>query len=152
MYTVGLQSAADAFLLSSLKAQVVLALFVLFILLVFGFDSHKDDSANQSPVFLPGSQLLAIAPFFQRRFEFLNDGFRKTGQTLFQFNLLRVGLPHCRRSVWVTNVIHRKPSSSCPERRGGRSFSPTGHSTSRKVSKCYRARYVSLFLDVSSRC
>ncbi|KIJ61638.1 hypothetical protein HYDPIDRAFT_96285 [Hydnomerulius pinastri MD-312] len=89
MYTVGLQSAADAFLLSSFKAQVVLALFVLFVLLVFGHPSHKDDISNQSPVLLPGSQLLAIAPFFQRRFEFLNDGFRKTGQTLFQFNMLR---------------------------------------------------------------
>ncbi|KAH7886943.1 cytochrome P450 [Phlebopus sp. FC_14] len=87
MYTVGLQSAADAFLMSSLKAQVVLALFVLFVLLTFGLGSHKDDSANL-PVFLPGSHLLAIVPFFQRRFEFLNDGFRKTGQALFQFNML----------------------------------------------------------------
>ncbi|KAF9234271.1 cytochrome P450 [Melanogaster broomeanus] len=89
MYTVGLQSAADAFLLSSFKAQVVLALFVLFVLLVLGHGSHTDDSPNQTPVFLPGSQLLAIVPFFQRRFEFLNDGFRKTGQTLFQFNMLQ---------------------------------------------------------------
>jgi hypothetical protein len=90
MYTVGLQSAADAFLLSSFKAQVVLALCILFALLVFGHGPHTDDIPAQTPVFLPGPHLLAIAPFFQRRFEFLNDGFRKTGQKLFQFNMLRV--------------------------------------------------------------
>ncbi|KAG1876184.1 cytochrome P450 [Suillus subluteus] len=89
MYTVGLQSAADAFLLSSLKAQVALALLVLFILLFFGFGSQKDGAVDGAPVFLPGSHLLAITPFFRRRFEFLNDGFRKTGQSLFQFNMLR---------------------------------------------------------------
>ncbi|KAF8842871.1 cytochrome P450 [Paxillus ammoniavirescens] len=89
MYTVGLQSAADAFLLSSFKAQVVLALCILFALLVFGHGPHTDDIPAQTPVFLPGPHLLAIAPFFQRRFEFLNDGFRKTGQKLFQFNMLR---------------------------------------------------------------
>jgi hypothetical protein len=102
MYTVGLQSAADAFLLSSLKAQVALALLVLFILLFFGFGSQKDayDAVDGAPVFLPGSHLLAITPFFRRRFEFLNDGFRKTGQSLFQFNMLRV-------SVIVANLPQR---------------------------------------------
>jgi hypothetical protein len=100
MYTVGLQSAADAFLLSSLKAQVALALLVLFILLGFGFGSQKDGVVDGAPVFLPGSHLLAITPFFRRRFEFLNDGFRKTGQTLFQFNMLRV-------SVIVAHLLQR---------------------------------------------
>ncbi|KAL4079630.1 cytochrome P450 [Scleroderma citrinum] len=89
MYTVGLQSAADAFLLSSLQVQVFLALCILFVLLVFGLDSNNVEGGSHSPVFLPGSHLLAIAPFFQRRFEFLNDGFRKTGQALFQFSMLR---------------------------------------------------------------
>lgn len=89
MYTVGLQSAADAFLLSSLQVQVFLALCILFVLLLFGLDANSAQTASHSPVFLPGSNLLAIAPFFQRRFEFLNDGFRKTGQSLFQFNMLR---------------------------------------------------------------
>lgn len=95
MYTVGLQSAADAFLLSSLQVQVFLALVILFLLLVFGLDCGKVDDGSQSPVFLPGSHLLAIAPFFQRRFEFLNDGFRKTGQALFQFKMLQA----CAHSV-----------------------------------------------------
>lgn len=89
MYTVGLQSAADAFLLSSLQVQVFLALCILFVFLIFGVDGNKVDNGSQSPAFLPGSHLLAIAPFFQKRFEFLNDGFRKTGQALFQFNMLR---------------------------------------------------------------
>lgn len=90
MYTVGLQSAADAFLVSSFKVQVVLALLILFILLVFGFGQKDGAVDSAAPVFLPGSHLLAIAPFFRRRFEFLNDGFRKTGQSLFQFNMFRV--------------------------------------------------------------
>jgi hypothetical protein len=93
MYTVGLQSAADAFLVSSLKAQVALAFFVLFILIVFGLGSQKDGAVDgAAPVFLPGSHLLAIAPFFRQRFKFLNDGFSKTGQSLFQFNMLRVSI------------------------------------------------------------
>ena len=93
MYTVGLQSAADAFLVSSFKVQVVLALLILFVLLVVGHGSSKDGLSAQTPVYLPGSHLLAIAPFFRRRFDFLNDGFRKTGEKLFQFNMLRVRAP-----------------------------------------------------------
>ncbi|KAG9313414.1 cytochrome P450 [Chiua virens] len=89
MYTVGLQSAADAFIMSSFKVQVILALLILFVLLVFGHGSSKDDLSAQTPVYLPGSHLLAIAPFFRRRFDFLNDGFRKTGEKLFQFHMLR---------------------------------------------------------------
>ncbi|KAF8552087.1 cytochrome P450 [Imleria badia] len=89
MYTVGLQSAADAFLMSSLKVQVILALLILCALLVFGHGSSKDDLSAHAPVYLPGSHLLAIAPFFRRRFDFLNDGFRRTGEKLFQFNMLR---------------------------------------------------------------
>lgn len=133
MYTVGLQSAADAFLMSSLKAQVVLALFILFALLVFGHGSTKDDLSAQTPiyaqtpVYLPGSHLLAIAPFFRRRFDFLNDGFRKTGEKLFQFNMLRVRAPPTSRTAtWVTNVIHRKLSSSYPGSRREKLFLQTG--------------------------
>ncbi|KAI5993319.1 hypothetical protein EDD15DRAFT_2196735 [Pisolithus albus] len=72
-----------------LQVQVFLALCILFIFLIFGVDGNKVDNSSQSPAFLPGSHLLAIAPFFQKCFEFLNDGFRKTGQALFQFNMLR---------------------------------------------------------------
>ncbi|EGN92897.1 hypothetical protein SERLA73DRAFT_172564 [Serpula lacrymans var. lacrymans S7.3] len=90
MYTVGLQSAADAFLLASLQAQLVIALVLLFIIIVFGIGAHKDDGHDEnSPVFLPGHPLLSIVPFFRKRFDFLNSGFRITGQSLFQFNLLR---------------------------------------------------------------
>ncbi|KAH0837817.1 cytochrome P450 [Lanmaoa asiatica] len=90
MYTVGLQSAADAFLMSGLKAQVIVALFILLVLLVFsrGWSKNSDLSA-QTPVYLPGPHLLAIVPFFRRRFDFLNDGFCKTEEKIFQFNMLR---------------------------------------------------------------
>ncbi|KAJ8595251.1 hypothetical protein M405DRAFT_807547 [Rhizopogon salebrosus TDB-379] len=67
MYTIGLQSAADAFLFSSLKAQVALALFVLFILLVFGFCSQSDGPVDSAAPVLPSSHLLAIAPFFRQK-------------------------------------------------------------------------------------
>lgn len=127
MYTVGLQSAADAFLMSSLKAQVVLALFILFAILVFGHGSSKDDLSAQAPVYLPGSHLLAIAPFFRRRFDFLNDGFRKTGEKLFQFNMLRVrASPTSRTTAWVTNVIPRRPSSLYPGSRHEKHSSQIG--------------------------
>ena len=127
MYTVGLQSAADAFLMSSLKVQVVLALLILFALLVFGHGSSKDDLSAQAPVYLPGSHLLAIAPFFRQRFDFLNDGFRKTGEKLFQFNMLRVrALPTFRTPTWVANVIPRKLLSSYPGSRREKHSSRTG--------------------------
>jgi hypothetical protein len=110
MYTVGLQSAADAFLVSSLKAQVALAFFVLFILIVFGLGSQKDGAVDSAaPVFLPGSHLLAIAPFFRQRFKFLNDGFSKTGQSLFQFNMLRVSI----MVMQSQRVAHIRPSGDC---------------------------------------
>lgn len=127
MYAVGLQSAADAFLMSSLKVQVVLALLILFALLVFGHGSSKDDLSAHAPVYLPGSHLLAIAPFFRRRFDFLNDGFRKTGEKLFQFNMLRVrALPTFRTPTWVLNVIYRRPSLSYPGNRHGKHSSQIG--------------------------
>lgn len=127
MYTVGLQSAADAFLMSSLKVQVVLALLILFALLVFGHGSSKDDLSIHAPVYLPGSHLLAIVPFFRRRFDFLNDGFRRTGEKLFQFNMLRVGVPSTFRTLaWILNVACRRPSSSCPGSRHGKHSSQTG--------------------------
>lgn len=144
MYTVGLQSAADAFLLSSLKAQVALALFVLLILLCFGFGSQKDGAVDGTPVFLPGSHLLAITPFFRRRFEFLNDGFRKTGQTLFQFNMLRVSVivPILLQRPLTTNSC-RKQSLLFLESQPGNHSLPTSTSTSLKASKCFPELLVS---------
>lgn len=138
MYTVGLQSAADAFLVSSLKVQLALALFVLFILLVFGFGSQKDGAVDSAaPVFLPGSHLLAIAPFFRQRFEFLNDGFRKTGQSLFQFNMLRVSIMAMQSQSEPLIYNFRRLSLSFLESQPGNRSSPTNTLTSLRASKCF---------------
>ena len=103
MYMAGLQIAAGAFLLSSLQLQVFLAICILLVLLAFCFGANAKESGAHAPVSLPGSHLLAIAPFFQRRFDFLNDGFRKTGQSLFQFSMLRACTHsiHCRRILSI---------------------------------------------------
>ena len=86
-YTVGLQSAADAFLSAGFAIQFAVALVALvIILLVSSAQEDKDDA----PVTLPGLSIFAVYPFFRQRFDFLNRGFFETGQSVFQFNLLRV--------------------------------------------------------------
>ncbi|KAH9941611.1 cytochrome P450 [Epithele typhae] len=45
--------------------------------------------AHTAPVHLPGTSVTHILPFFHRRFDFLNDGFRLAGQAVYQFRLLR---------------------------------------------------------------
>lgn len=146
MYTVGLQSAADAFLVSSLKTQVVLALIVLFILLVFGFGSQKDGAVDgAAPVFLPGSHLLAIAPFFRQRFEFLNDGFRKTGQSLFQFSMLRVSIVGTQILAGYSNYNFRRLLLSFPESRAENLSSLTNTSISLRALRCFLELSVPLF-------
>ena len=51
--------------------------------------SERHDKGN-SPVSFSDSWIFAIWPFFRNRFDFLNAGFRSTGQTLFKFKLLFV--------------------------------------------------------------
>ena len=88
-YSVGLQSAATAFLSSGFALQFTVAVVVFLIIISITSASQEDVHAPKS---LPGYSLFHIIPFFRKRYDFLNWGFHATGQNIFQFNLLRVCL------------------------------------------------------------
>lgn len=62
---------------------------VLYFATVWLLTSCKTTPDNK-PIPLPYNSLFAVWPFFRRRFDFLNDCFRITGQPIFQFQLLQV--------------------------------------------------------------
>ncbi|KAG5643635.1 hypothetical protein DXG03_000561 [Asterophora parasitica] len=86
-YSVGLQSAADAFLSAGIATQFTFGV-VIFLVIVLVTSSLQADEAD-APASLPCYSLSAILPFFTRRYDFLNWGFQATGQSIFQFQLLR---------------------------------------------------------------
>lgn len=65
---------------------LVLALWFYTIVTRSSSSAQLDDT----PVYLPGSSLLHILPFFHQRFDFINQGFQLAGQAIYQFTLLRV--------------------------------------------------------------
>lgn len=89
MFVVGLQCAGSAFLAAGFKLQLTLALVTLVIVVSLCPRPGPKEKMN-APATLPGLSILRILPFFRRRFDFMNEGFRSSGQPLFQFNLLRV--------------------------------------------------------------
>ena len=91
MFVVGLQYAGLAFMAAGLKFQM--ALVVTGSLLLAKFFWNPEEDQEDSPVTLPGGSLWSMMAFFHGRFDFVNDGFRSTGQALFQFHLLKVR-PH----------------------------------------------------------
>lgn len=91
-YTVGLQAASTAFLAAGFSTQFTTAVVIILVIILTTSSLQKDK--EDSPVSLPGYSLLSIIPFFRRRFDFINWGFRATGQSVFQFNLLRVRTAH----------------------------------------------------------
>lgn len=96
-YSVGLQAASAAFLSAGFATQFTIAVVTLVVILLITSSLQKDK--EDSPVRLPGYSLLAIYPFFRRRFDFFNASFRAAGQSVFQFQLLRV-----RWSIIFTSV------------------------------------------------
>ena len=127
MYSVDVQSAADAFLFSNLKVQVGLAFLILqvSVLLVVVHDPSNDDPPAQNPLHLPSFHPAAIALSLQRRFDFLNDSFRKTGEKLSRFNMLRVRAPPLGQ-LGLSNIIPRGLSSSYSGSLHEKYFSRTG--------------------------
>ena len=88
-YSVGLQSAATAFLSSGFAIQLTVAVVVFLVIISVTSASQEVVDAPKS---LPGYSLFHITPFFRKRYDFLNWGFHVTGQNIFQLNLLRVRL------------------------------------------------------------
>jgi sterol 14-demethylase len=78
------------------------SLIVTLLLVIWLSDRPKCN--NNAPVPLPGFSTFAFLSFFRRRFDFLNNGFRITGQPLFQFYLLTVRILQAR-SMPSTRVL-----------------------------------------------
>lgn len=87
-YSIGLQSAATAFLSAGFATQFTIAL-VAFLLIVFLTSASQKNGADE-PEYLPGFSLFHISNFFRRRHDFLNWGFYTVGQNIYQFKLLQV--------------------------------------------------------------
>jgi hypothetical protein len=110
-YTIGLHAAVAALLHGGLLMQFSSAVVILLFIYVVATsrDSYKRTDA---PVSLPGSSLFYIYPFFRRKFDFLNWGFRVTGEKAFQFKLLNVGiLFSC-----LCHLLKRKTTEHCHRR------------------------------------
>ncbi|KAF7763505.1 hypothetical protein Agabi119p4_8042 [Agaricus bisporus var. burnettii] len=86
-YSIGLQSAANAFVSAGFAIQFTVAVITFFAIILITSSFQKD--APDAPDYLPGMSLFHIVPFYQRRFDFLNWGIHATGQSIFQFKLLR---------------------------------------------------------------
>ncbi|KAF5389632.1 hypothetical protein D9757_004170 [Collybiopsis confluens] len=86
-YSVGIQAAGAALLSAGFPAMFTTAIVVLLVIVSVISSLHKD--AADAPARLPIYSLFSIVPFFRRRFDFLNWGFQVTGQSAFQFDLLR---------------------------------------------------------------
>ncbi|EKM76776.1 hypothetical protein AGABI1DRAFT_44512 [Agaricus bisporus var. burnettii JB137-S8] len=87
-YSIGLQSAANAFVSAGFAIQFTVAVITFFAIILITSSFQKD--APDAPDYLPGMSLFHIVPFYQRRFDFLNWGIHATGQSIFQFKLLRI--------------------------------------------------------------
>ncbi|KAJ3508053.1 hypothetical protein NLJ89_g5964 [Agrocybe chaxingu] len=86
-YCVGLQSAATALLSAGFATQFTVAV-VVFLAIILVTSSLQKEGVDEAK-FLPGYSPFHIVPFFRRRYDFLNWGFHATGQSIFQFRLLR---------------------------------------------------------------
>jgi len=89
-YSVGLQSAAGAFLSAGFAVQFTVAV-IIFLAIILVTSAFQNEGVDE-PKYLPGYSLFHIIPFFRKRYDFLNWGFHSTGQSIFQFKLLRVRL------------------------------------------------------------
>ena len=87
-YSVGLQSAATAFLAAGFATQFTVAVIV-FLVIIFVTSAFQEEGVD-APKSLPGYSLFHIIPFFRKRYDFLNWGFHVTGQNIFQLKLLQV--------------------------------------------------------------
>ncbi|KAJ7765146.1 cytochrome P450 [Mycena olivaceomarginata] len=86
-YTIGLPSAASAFLSAGFATQFSVAV-VICLVIVLITASLPPEGGDEAPKSLPGLPFLSIVPFFRQRYDFLNWGFRVTGQSTFQFQLM----------------------------------------------------------------
>ena len=109
-YSIGLQSAATAFLSSGFAIQFTIAVVVFLVIISVTYASQEDVDA---PKFLPGYSLFHITPFFRKRYDFLNLGFHATGQNIFQLNLLRVCFITSYLAIFISLCFSVEHSYCC---------------------------------------
>lgn len=82
----------QAFVSSPTTTKVLVAVpsLVALTFLWFYATGGEDDLDEDAPPSLPTWHVLAVAPFFHSRFDFLNAAFKTSGQAIFKFNLFRV--------------------------------------------------------------
>ncbi|KAH8101141.1 cytochrome P450 [Cristinia sonorae] len=86
----GLAALLQAFVSLSATAKVLIAVSSAAALISLCFyAAGAQDPDENSPDSLSGWNLLAIVPFFDTRFDFLNAAFQHSGQSIFKFKLLQ---------------------------------------------------------------
>ncbi|KAJ7268532.1 cytochrome P450 [Mycena rebaudengoi] len=86
-YTIGLHSVASAFLSAGFATHFTVAVVILVVIILA--TSPPQDHGPAAPKSLPGLSVFSIKPFFRQRYDFLNRGFAVTGESIFQFRLMR---------------------------------------------------------------
>jgi sterol 14-demethylase len=97
-YIIGFPSVVSAFLSAGFATQFSIAVVFCLVIVLITASLHED--GNEAPKSLPGLPFLSIVPFFRQRYDFLNWGFRVTGQSTFQFQLMNV----CSSSTFVGSL------------------------------------------------
>lgn len=62
---------------------------------------------DDMPVLSSGLSISTIGPFVRNRYDFLNWGFQRTGETVFRFRLLNVHHFLCALITLLTRQFHR---------------------------------------------
>jgi hypothetical protein len=117
------------------------ALLLIAALLCYVLYKLTSKKASHGIASLPGLFIFNISPFYYRRFDFLKWGFQMTGHSVFQFRLLRVGLPASQAACLRTLIpfgIPRIVSSSSQANRAARISSMQEVSIYKKASECYQ--------------
>jgi len=99
---------------------VALIFSTIILAYIWTFSKNKlnsdSDKRVESPARVPNNSLFTITPFFHQRFNFLNWGFKKTGEPIFQFSLLQVSSSALGSAVPDAFYYFRIKSSSYPEK------------------------------------
>lgn len=107
MLPVGLLSLVQAFVAdpneAAIKLSIALPSVAFLVFLWTRWQSKQQTDDEGSPISLPESCLFTILPFFRSRFDFLNWGFKLSGQSIYQFRLLQ-----------VNNTFYAPPLDLCP--------------------------------------
>ena len=78
----------------------------MFVVWLFMTLTHKIE--DDQPASLPECPLRNISPFFRRRFDFLLQGYELTGESIYQFKLLKVKSFSLPLQSWLTRLAEHR--------------------------------------------